>query len=153
MDQKITINASEYAIGFAPQVLATDGVGSCVAICLYNANKKAGALLHIMLPTSTGDGLNPLRFADTALRYILDKLEAIKLSKSDFCAKLVGGAHMFKSAGPMMDLGKENLYHVGRILQENNIKIVASDVGGHIGRSLEFDLNTGLVKITTLKVE
>jgi len=106
-----------------------------------------------MLPTSTGDGLNPLRFADTALRYILDKLEAMKLSKSDFCAKLVGGAHMFKSAGPMMDLGKENLYHVGRILQENNIKIVASDVGGHIGRSLEFDLNTGLVKITTLKVE
>ena len=153
MNERIMVNTADFAIGKAPQVLVTLGVGSCVAICLYEKRLKIGALLHIMLPIYLGGSspseLNPLRFADTALGLAVAELGKLGVVKEQLVAKLVGGAQMFKAFGPSDDIGAKNVEQVERILGVLGIPIEGTDLGGNIGRSLEFDLESGLVKTFT----
>ncbi|HZE87146.1 MAG TPA: chemotaxis protein CheD [Methylomirabilota bacterium] len=149
MNEKIVVNTSGFAIGIAPQVLVTQGIGSCVAICLYEKKQKIGALLHIMLPHAESDKLNPLRFADTALSFIIIELEKKGVSKEGLSVKLVGGAHMFATFDSKSDIGTKNGLAIKKILADMRIIIESEDLGGAVGRSLEFDLLSGLVKIFT----
>jgi len=45
--------------------------GSCVGLALYHPRLKTGALAHIVLPTASGRGALPGKFADTALPQLL----------------------------------------------------------------------------------
>jgi hypothetical protein len=49
--------------------ITTTGLGSCVAIALYDAVARVGALAHILLPDRglARDTGNPARFAETAV--------------------------------------------------------------------------------------
>jgi chemotaxis protein CheD len=147
MRPKIDVNTSDFAIAGTPHILATAGVGSCVAICLYHQPRQIGALLHIMLPRAEGDHLNPRRFADTALNLALAELSQQSITPGQLTAKLVGGAQMFAAFAPTNPIGQRNIDEVRRLLQVLGIPIESEDVGGNAGRSLEFDLTSGLVTI------
>lgn len=156
MDDKIVVKVSDFAVGHNPQILTTQGIGSCIAVCLYEKEKKIGALAHIMLPklikiSSSENQINPLRFVDTALPIVIEALKRAGADKEKLSAKLVGGAHMFKILGGLSEdnLGSKNLRAAEEFLTANDIKIDSEDVGGNVGRSLEFDLATGVVKVVT----
>ena len=72
--------------------------------------------------------------------------------RSSMIAKIIGGAAMFKHTENsfMGDIGKNNIAIVQQILSAMNIKIVSSDVGGDYGRTIDFYLETGEVKIKTI---
>lgn len=155
-NNKIIVRISDFAVDQAPTVLLTQGIGSCVAVCLYQKEQKIGALAHIMLPkaikiASDGDQVNPLRFVSTALPIVVGELEKVGIAKESLSAKIVGGAHMFKVLGGREedDLGTKNIQAAEEYLTTAGIKIDNEEVGGNVGRSLEFDLTTGVVKVTT----
>lgn len=149
MSQKVDVATADYALGRAPQILTTEGIGSCVAICLYHQPRQIGALLHVMLPRAEGGDLNPLRFADTALSLVLVELTKQGITKTELIAKLIGGAQMFKSAAFSSNIGARNAAEVRLLLSALGIAIAGEDLGGTTGRSLEFDLATGLVHVST----
>lgn len=149
MESNIEVNTSDFALGKAPQTLTTFGIGSCVAVCLYEKERHIGALLHIMLPRSEGDHLNPLRFADTALSFVLVELQKQSITPVNLTAKLVGGAQMFKAYAQTSNIGAKNVAEIKRILQAIGVPIESEDVGGNAGRNLTFDLSSGLVTITS----
>lgn len=149
-DERIEVKTADFAIGMAPQILETRGIGSCVAICLYEKNKKIGALMHIMLPKSSEDQLNPLRFADSAFALVFKELEKLTVLKQNIDVKIVGGASMFQVLeGPGGDLGTRNVRAVEEILHNEGIMLHSKDTGGTVGRSLEFFLDTGIVEVHT----
>ncbi len=147
MKPKINVDTSDFAIGRTPQILATAGIGSCVAVCLYEKDRQIGALLHIMLPRAEGDHLNPRRFADTAISLALLELGKQSIVPAQLTAKLIGGAQMFKAFASAGNIGMRNVEEIRRILQTIGIPIEAEDIGGNTGRNLEFDLGSGLVTI------
>lgn len=151
MSEVVEVKTSDFAVGGAPQVLATQGIGSCVAICLYDKVKKIGALAHIMLPKSGDKEVNPLRFVDTALPVVLEKLERRGAKRENLQAKIVGGAHMFRALGGEnpKDLGTRNVEVAEEILKKEGIEIDSKDVGDNVGRSVAFFLDSGIVKVTT----
>ena len=66
--------------------------------------------------------------------------------------KLAGGAQMFSfsaAGGDMMRIGARNVEEVKRQLERLHIPIVAEDVGGHSGRTIEFNPQTGVLAIRT----
>jgi chemotaxis protein CheD len=144
---KINVDTSDFAVGNTPQVLTTAGIGSCVAVCLYQKERHIGALLHIMLPRAEGDHLNPRRFADTAISLAILELGKQSVAPTELTAKLVGGAQMFKAFASAGNIGMRNVEEIHRILQTIGIPIEAEDIGGNTGRNLEFDLDSGLVTI------
>ncbi len=52
MGKPITIGIADFNVGRDNDTLVTYALGSCVGICLYDAEKKIGGLAHIMLPSS-----------------------------------------------------------------------------------------------------
>jgi chemotaxis protein CheD len=147
MAVQINVSTAGYAIAKAPDILATTGVGSCIIICLYSQKHKTGALLHCMLPRAENDASNPYRCVDTALNEVVVELLHQDIKISDLSAKLVGGAQMFITRGSQPSIGQQNVDETLRLLKAMGIPVIASDVGGNSGRSLTFNIDTGLVSI------
>lgn len=65
-------------------------------------------------------------------------------------AKIVGGANMFKVFDKNPNsIGIHNAETAQKKLEKEGIKVVANDTGGNIGRSVAFELETGLVEVKT----
>jgi len=121
-------------------------LGSCVAISLYASRLRLGMMSHVVLPLARGATVNPSKFADTAVPFMLAELIQHGVKPSGLTAKITGGACMF-GVGKFMDIGEANLQAAVQALDEAGIPVIARDVGGSIGRRICFDLATGLVTV------
>ena len=52
--ENIAVEMGEGVVARAPRTISSQGLGSCVAITLYDTQKKMGGLSHIMMPNSSG---------------------------------------------------------------------------------------------------
>ncbi|WP_164668973.1 chemotaxis protein CheD [Virgibacillus doumboii] len=139
----------------APQIIRTSGLGSCVGAVLYDLSNKVAGLAHVMLPDSSlakRDNLNQYKYADTAIDILIDKLRENGARKPLLKAKLAGGAQMFQFApsNELMRIGPRNVEAIEEKLEQYRIPVVAMDVGGNCGRTIEFDPATGNLKIRTV---
>jgi len=138
-------------ISKAPGIIITYALGSCIGVCFYDAPARLGALLHIMLPDAPENVDNVFKYADSGIAETLKKMEALGASRSRVTAKIAGGAQMFSVPGDsaMGNIGKRNSDSVKMTLLRQRIRVTASDVGGNIARTVEFDTSTGIAKIQT----
>jgi len=155
MGNFVKVGMADYKIARAPDKLITTGLGSCIGICLCDISSRIGAMAHIMLPSgelSRGHTHNQAKFADTALELVLGELHKDGITANRLIAKIAGGAQMFKFLGEsdIMKIGLRNVQAVEENLKKHNIKMVAKDVGGNIGRTIIFDPATGELLIKTL---
>ena len=150
----IEVSMADMKIASAPGVMITRGLGSCVGITLYDLTKKIGALAHPMLPdiNKARRKSNPAKFVNSAIDAMLEELDKRKCRRYSLKAKLFGGSHMF-SAIPYdspFNIGAKNVDKAKEYLDSLGIKIVKEDVRGNYGRTIEFNLSTGIVKVKTL---
>lgn len=154
MPELIKVGMADYKVGKAPASLISYGLGSCIGVALYDPVSKVGGLLHIMLPDSSQarSNENPAKFADLGIPKMLDDILAAGASRSRLVAKIAGGSQMFKFANvsEIMRVGDRNAEAVKETLQKVRIRLVATDVGGNYGRTVELDLATGIYKIRTM---
>ena len=135
-EQTAMIGIGEYRAGSFPMM--TIGLGSCIGLVIYDETAKKGAMVHIMLPESTGRKDRPGKYADTAIPLIIDELLALGCRKKNFVAKMAGGACMFEYFGANLNIGERNIQKVKELLAAAQIKLVAEDIGGKTGRSVTF---------------
>lgn len=139
----------------SPAKIRTSGLGSCVGVVVYDLNKQVAGLAHIMLPDSSlskNKDFNKFKYADTAIDILVEKLLELSASKFNLKAKIAGGAQMFNlpNSKDVMRIGPRNVEAVIERLKKHRIPIVAQDVGGNSGRTIEFDPVTGKLKIRTV---
>jgi chemotaxis protein CheD len=151
----VKVGIADLNIVSAPDVIRTSGLGSCVGVVIYHTTKQIAGLAHVMLPDSKlgkQGTSNPLKYADTAIDILVEKLLRMGFRKSQLQAKIAGGAQMFQinTANDMMRIGKRNVEAVLSKLSEHQIPVIASDVGGNYGRTIEFDPQNSLLKIRTI---
>ncbi|MFA5879119.1 MAG: chemotaxis protein CheD [Candidatus Margulisiibacteriota bacterium] len=145
------VGMGEYKIKTAPHIVHCSGLGSCVAVIIYDSINKIGGLAHIMLPNSEAakEKSNLSKFADTGIDLMFNGLIKKGAQKEFLNAKIFGGANMFpsiKSSG-FLHIGAKNIKAVTNKLENLAIKIMAQDVGGHKGRSIKLFLETGQVEL------
>jgi len=147
----IDVKMSTIEIATNPHILRTSGIGSCVVITLYDSTKRIGAMAHPMLAIKPAYNTEiPLRFVENAIDAMIMGLEKIGALRKLLEAKIIGGANMFKVLDKNPNsIGAENVESAVKKLESEGIKIVATDTGGNCGRSVEFDLITGLVEVKT----
>ncbi|WP_059034363.1 chemotaxis protein CheD [Tepidanaerobacter syntrophicus] len=146
---------AEYKAAKSPYSLITLGLGSCVGVTLYDNLTKVGGLAHVMLPDSTLSGkkdYNPGKFADTAIDVLIEEMLKLGASKNRMVSKIAGGAQMFqiKSENNIMQIGKRNVEAVRNKLNQLNIRIIAEDVEGNYGRTIEFFCEDGRLAVRTI---
>lgn len=150
----INVGIADIGIEKAPNTLRTI-LGSCVGICVYDPEVKVGGLSHIMLPSSKKPTNNIKKYADTAIPHMIDEMVKMGGIRKRMIAKIAGGSTMFRHTenSVMGDIGKNNVSSVREILTAMKIKIVSEDVGGDYGRTIDFYLETGELKIKTIGKE
>ncbi len=151
----IPVGMGECVVSHNPHTLLCPSIGSCVALMMYDKKKRIGGMAHIMLPESVGDNqeTNREKFADTAPYVLLDKMEFAGCEKKDIVAKIAGGAHVFgilKGEDKKKTIGYKNVKKVKEKLKELKIPLVGEDTGGDHGRRIEFDLETGKVRVRAI---
>ena len=147
------VNVGDSAARRARGVLSSIGLGSCVALIVYDRASCVGALAHILLPheaLSRAKG-KASKFSSTAVPHVLEEMRALAEIASPE-ARLVGGASMFASLlkGGGINMGERNVIATRRALVEAGIPLVGEDVGGDYGRSVFFDVATGRVRVTSI---
>lgn len=122
------------------------GLGSCVAIALYDEARRVGGLAHALLPDPSvaRDATNPARFASEVVPVLLDEMRALG-ARPPFTAKLAGGAALFGSMlkGSAGAMGERNVTAARAALSRAGLAIAAEDCGGDAGRSVTLDVATG----------
>lgn len=154
-DNIVRVGISDVKFAQAPQLIRTSGLGSCVGVVIYDEKVKVAGLAHVMLPDSTLSKqaqLNPFKFADTAIPYVIEKLREMGARKFALKAKVAGGAQMFQfeTNSPMMRIGPRNVEAVFEQLESNRIPVLAKCVGGNSGRTIQFNPETGALFIRTV---
>lgn len=145
MSERVSI--AECRLAEAPVVLKAYGIGSCVAVALYDPELKVGGLGHMLLPQASARPRagGPEKFVDAGIRIMVDKLTAAGAVRENLVAKIAGGANMFESEYQTLikSIGARNAKSARETLVELQIPLLAEDVGGNRGRTVEFDLATG----------
>lgn len=151
--EPIRIGIADFNVACAPISLVTTGLGSCVAICLWDPKVKIGGVVHIMLPDSSQarNLTNKAKFADTGIRLLIEIMQKKGAQKKRLVAKIAGGAQMFSfKDNDTMKIGERNVEAVKKELALQEIKILGEDVGGNHGRSIEFFTESGILVVKSL---
>jgi chemotaxis protein CheD len=151
MSGEILVRVADLRSAGGDAVLATVGLGSCVAIILHDPVARVGGLAHVLLPSRSlsrsGDNLG--RFPQTAIPALLEEMLALGADRRRLVARLAGGASMFANLVPAgsMQMGDRNVIAVREVLSQLAIPIVAEAVGGNRGRSVWFHVAEGRVVV------
>lgn len=151
--REITVNVADFGVGQGDAVLVTSGLGSCVAIVLFEARSKTAALAHVLLPDVdyARGSINPAKFASTAVPLLVAEMRRAG-ARGRLVAKLAGGARMFGSLlSSGVNMGERNVEASRKALAAAGIAIVGEDVGGEHGRSIYVDASTGQVRVHSLQ--
>ncbi|AND39415.1 MULTISPECIES: chemotaxis protein CheD [Cytobacillus] len=151
----VKVGIADMNIVKTPSLIRTSGLGSCVGVVLYDLSAEIAGLAHIMLPDSSlakGASFNSAKYADTAIRDLVSLLAKGGARPSGLKAKIAGGAQMFKysSGSDLMRIGPRNVEAVKQELSFLKIAILGEDVGGHSGRTIEFNPQSGELMIRTV---
>lgn len=146
-NQTIVVGLAELQVSKDPnQVLTCLGLGSCIGVAAYDPQANVSGMVHIVLPSSDGktDGTSP-KFADTAIPLLVKEMEKLGAASRRIVIKIAGGAQMTVSIGAasLFKTGERNTEAVKVALAKAWIPIVASEVGGHKGRTLKLHVATG----------
>jgi chemotaxis protein CheD len=147
------VNVAEFAVARERGLLTASGLGSCVAIVLYDVSLHIGAVAHVLLPSAelSRDRSRPAKFPASAVPLLVSEMQALG-SWARPTARLVGGSSMFGSllASGGVNIGERNVEASRRALEAAGIKIVGEDVGGDYGRTIVFDVSDGSLKVRSL---
>lgn len=152
MCSEIKVGIADFKITESPNVIQTLGLGSCVAVFVYDKAKKVGGLSHIMLPDSTmfqhRAEIKTSKFADLAIKEMVNEMMT-KYGCTKLVAKIAGGANMFSfnQSSQTKNIGERNVVAVEQELKKLRIPILARNTGGTTGRSFFANLENLEVKV------
>jgi chemotaxis protein CheD len=148
------VRVAEWAVAGPGEVLLTLGLGSCVAVMLYDPGARLGAMAHVLLPSRSlaRDATHPAKFPETAVPLLIGELIARGGARTRLLAKLAGGASMFAQlmSPGSIQMGERNIVAVRSALRAAGIPITAEAVGGERGRSVRFFANDGRVEVRSV---
>jgi chemotaxis protein CheD len=148
------VGISELVVARAPATLGALGLGSCVAIILHDAEARVGGLAHVLLPSPAVGRRNldlPGRYASTAVEELLTRMRTLGAATPRLTARLVGGASMFAGLQPpgTIQMGERNVHAARESLRRHGIRLMGEVVGGDFGRSVELDIESGMVRVSS----
>lgn len=134
--------------------LACLGLGSCIGLCMLDPESKVAGMVHVMLPEAyPGKPVEkPGKFADTGVIQLIRMMERAGANRSRLTMAYAGGAQVFSfgTGESRLDIGARNSAAVLAQLQSLGMRARAFDVGGNLGRTVTFSMETGQIRVRTV---
>lgn len=138
-----------YATRKTDELIAT-GLGSCIAACVWDEKNSIGGMNHFLLPFDTQTQIrswHPDQVLSTAARYgshamevLINTLLGSGAYRENLQVKLFGGAQML---GRNSMIGEKNIEFILNYVEQEQLKVVATDLGGLEPRKVMFEPTTG----------
>lgn len=138
-----TVIQGEYAISSDPSEVLTTLLGSCVSVCLFDADRGIGGMNHFLLPEREGQHGAQVRYGAFAMELLINELLKNGATKSRLQAKIFGGARMNAA---LRDIGASNTAFTRKFLAEEGVPCVGAHTGGTAARRIRFWPTTGLAR-------
>lgn len=147
----ITVGMGDLRVSDDPEgVIVTYALGSCIAVIVYDPARRAGGMIHYMLPQSSLAPekalAKPAMFADTGVPLLFEQLYALSCKKSQLIVKVVGGANIHDENGTF-EIGKRNYVMLRKMFWKVGVPVAAEDVGGSASRTTRLNLATGVTTV------
>ncbi len=155
----VTIYSGNYYVSNDPEVVIYTLLGSCIAVCLFDAQKRIGGMNHFMLPRQSpysykSKGSTPGWFGSDSLDLLIGEILKMGGSLSHLKAKVFGGAQVVENLDlSNANVSTSNINFTLDYLGEKKIPVIAKDVGGYSGRKVFYKLEDNSVMVQRLEKE
>ena len=133
-------------------------LGSCISACIWDTKMHIGGMNHFMLPIK-GDNVGhngwqnnnnyTCRYGLWAMEYLINEILKYGGSRNNLEVKLFGGGRVMKNF--TSDVGAQNIMFAQEYLQNEELPVVSSDVGGEWPRKVLFYPSTGKALVKRLQ--
>jgi chemotaxis protein CheD len=108
-------------------LLITTTLGSCIAACLWDRERRIGGMNHFMLPDGEGSGADAGRYGAYAMELLINELIRRGATRATLEAKVFGGGAVVSGMNSI-NIGERNTAFVLDYLSVERISVVGKDV-------------------------
>jgi len=124
-NEAVKVLPGEYFV-FDEDILVMTTLGSCIAACIWDRDKRIGGMNHFLLPDS-GGGAESGRYGSFAMELLIGELVKRGATRSTMEAKVFGGGAVISGMNTI-NVGERNTTFVMDYLRTERITIVSKDV-------------------------
>ena len=137
-------------------IVVTTTLGSCIAACLWDRDKRIGGMNHFLLPdmgtgSSPGSGGDSGRYGGFAMDQLIAEMIKRGATRSSMEAKVFGGGAVV-SGMSSMNVGERNTAFVLEYLRAQGIPVVSKDVMDNCPRKVCFLPVSGKAMVKRLAI-
>lgn len=122
-------------------------LGSCVTVTFWHPQRRIGAMCHYMLPGMDSIEPDNARYAEGALRILVNRLRGFHCEPRECRVELHGGGHwQVMPDKDLVSVGERNIEEAWRLCEAYGLRVSEHDLGGHYYRSVQMNLHDGAVR-------
>jgi chemotaxis protein CheD len=129
-------------------ILIMTTLGSCIAACLWDREKKIGGMNHFMLPDG-GGASDSGRYGSFAMELLINEMIKRGATRSTMEAKIFGGGAVISGMNSI-NVGERNTTFVMNYLKTERISVVSKDVMDIYPRKVCFLPHSGKAMVKRL---
>jgi len=149
---EIVVSISDMKVTSRPKdILVTHALGSCLGLAAYDPVAGVAGLIHCLLPLSRdtkGPLKNPFMYVNTGVAQMMRVLFGRGATRENLVLKAAGCGRMMHISN-QFDTGANNFAALKKLLQVNEMRLKADDVGGTIPRTMRLFAETGRVVVSS----
>jgi chemotaxis protein CheD len=139
--QTLYVLQGEFRVSGDPGAVLSTILGSCVAVCLWDADAGLGGMNHFLLPFGPkANAPGPERYGVHAMEVLINALLKAGAQRARLQAKLFGGARLSPT---LKDVGTSNAEFAKAFLATEDIPCRGESLGGTSARRVLFRPATG----------
>lgn len=148
----VSVIQGEYRVSSDSSIVLSTVLGSCISVCMFDRSAGIGGMNHYLLAESNKAERNNLKYGAHAMELLMNGLLKAGASRSRLEAKVFGGSLM---SGRFDFIGPRNAEFALEYLRDENLPVVAKDIGGAAARRVNFHPATGQARViqTQARVE
>jgi chemotaxis protein CheD len=134
--EKYHLNPGFIYVSMVPTIISTV-LGSCIAVCMYDRDKKFGGMNHYLFPRKSKTEKPTARYGDVSIMKLYSTFLEFGSSPDNLTAHVIGGAYLEDNneSKTISDANRNVCFH---FLGKLGIKIISEDTGGIMGRKLVY---------------
>lgn len=137
-DRTIHVIQGDHHVSDVAGTVMTTVLGSCVAACLFDPERRVGGMNHFLLPDAPGQ--RDIRHASAAMEQLVNAMLKRGARRERMVAKLFGGARIQAN---LPDIGRRNAEAARMFLLGEGIHLQSHSLGGNAARRVRFWPETG----------
>jgi chemotaxis protein CheD len=151
MNNPISIGLGEMVVKRGTDdILVAYGLGSCLAIGVYDPVTHIAGMIHAVLPRkhNENDPYCP-KYVDTGIPGLIEAVVKAGADRRRLVFRMAGGANMLlnSSFSNAFEIGSQNIKSAHEVFDALRIKLANQEVGGNTGRTVRMYVTNGRMTV------